>query len=334
MEPIYKIYANDSDITEAIKKQFVNLSITDGRGTESDELTITVKDNELDLPRKSVALKVFIGYKPPYDEEQLYFKGKFIVDEFERSGPPDVLTISARGADLLANNNEKLKVQTTKSWHMPKTHKYSLGDIVGIIGGKHGLSPSISDKYFKIPVKHIDQIDESDLHFLTRLSKKHDAVFKINNKKLIFVEKGEAKASSGIHMPVININKSRTSSYRYTTKGRTEYSGVKTYFYDKNKAKLIPVISGGGPKMKTIRKTFENQTAASEAGAAEFKRLKRDESTCNITCDHGVPEAGAECKIILSEWNNEFDGTWISTNVRHLFNKRGLSTTLTLEKGN
>jgi phage protein D len=56
--------------------------------------------------------------------------------------------------------------------------------------------------------EHIDQTDESDIHFLTRIGKGHDAIASVKGQTLLFVNKGEGKTASGIPMIPRPITKS------------------------------------------------------------------------------------------------------------------------------
>jgi len=333
MKPIYRVVANDADITEKIKQNLHSLKIRDARGHEADSLTIELTDpeNKMAWPKRNRTLKVWLGYLHPDGKKELYFKGIFEVDEIEHSGPPDMFIIRARGSDLLALKSDKLKVQKTFSWHEPDTHIW-LGDIIVKIAIAHGLKPKVAKKFFTKKIKHIDQTVESDFHFVTRLAERYDATSKINNKSLIFLEKGKAQTASGAPMPMLNIKRTEADRHRHVKKGRSEYSGVKAHYHSNKKAKLLDALVGSGPKIKTLKKTYPDKVQAKDAAQSVFDDLTRDSQTLEITLDHGKPQAGAEYTIILSGWRKEIDRNWTSTEVNHdLTGSRGLSTRLQLE---
>ncbi len=58
------------------------------------------------------------------------------------------------------------------------------------IAGRHNLKPAIGDALAKIAIAHIDQTHESDLSFLTRLSKRYDAVMNVKDSHLLFMPIG------------------------------------------------------------------------------------------------------------------------------------------------
>jgi len=333
MKPIFKILANGADITEHIKKNLVSLSIRDARGVEADSLTLIVTDplNKLAWPKPNITLKVWLGYKPPKSDKKLYYKGLFIVDEVEHSGPPDIFTIRARGSELLAEQSEKMKLQKTFSWHEPDTHLW-LGDIITKIAISHGLEPKVAKKFFTKKIKHIDQTVESDFHFVTRLAERYDATSKINNKALVFLEKGKAQTASGAPMPEIHIDRTMTDTHRYNIKGRPDYTGVKAHYHSNKKAKLLDVVVGSGPKIKTLKRNYPNKIQAQDAAQTALDDLTRDTKTLELSLAHGMPQIGAEYRIFLSGWRKEIDKEWVSTEVNHqLTGDAGLSTRLQME---
>ena len=99
MKPTFQINADSADITDLIAKNFHSLELFDGRGLESDTLTLVITDplNKIAWPQRDVILSVSIGYvgKP------LVFKGRFIADEVEHQGPPDCFFIRARAAEMM-----------------------------------------------------------------------------------------------------------------------------------------------------------------------------------------------------------------------------------------
>ena len=94
-------------------------------------------------------------------------KGTFEVDEVEHQGAPDRISIRARAAEM----RREMRTRKEKSWH-----DTNIGAIVETIARQNNLTPRVDPGLAAIKVEHIDQTGESDLHFLTRLAKKHDAV--------------------------------------------------------------------------------------------------------------------------------------------------------------
>ncbi|MEB0038843.1 phage late control D family protein, partial [Pseudomonas sp. RTS2] len=78
--------------------RLVSLELTDNRGIEADQLSITLSDHDglLVMPSKGALAELWLGWS----DTGLVSKGTYIIDEIEHSGAPDILSIRARSADL------------------------------------------------------------------------------------------------------------------------------------------------------------------------------------------------------------------------------------------
>ena len=75
-------------------------------------------------------------------------------------------------------------------------------------------------------LEHIDQTEESDLHFLSRLSKDHDAISKPVESRLLFVPRGEARSASQQPMPALTLSREALTSYSFTLADRGKYEAA------------------------------------------------------------------------------------------------------------
>lgn len=323
MIPVYKIEAKDKDITATIEKYLSSFRLTDAKGYESDsfEMTLTDANAEILWPDAEVKLKVWIGFKG----EELIYKGEFVTDEVEFSGPPDHWMIKARAADM----NSPLKAQKSRSWH----DNNSVGVIIEFIAKQNKLKPAISKRFYQINVKHIDQTNESDMNFITRLAKKYDATAKVAGGSLIFTENGTAKTASGDDMPSFKLNLTETNDYRFTRSGKSDYSGVVALWHSIKSTLEHQQLVGEAGNVKTLKRKFASQAEAKNAAEAEYRRLARDKDTAEISVQIGRLAFSAECKFELVGWRDDIDKFWISKEVTHEFSKgSGLTTRLSLEK--
>jgi phage protein D len=226
-----------------------------------------------------------------------------------------------------------MKECVTKHWHVCETHM-KLGDILANIAGKHGLKANIDAKYMNMQLDHIDQTEESDFHFMSRLAERYDAVGKVSNGVLVFSEQGTAHAADGRPMPTITIKRGMGDSHHHVRKGRLEYGGVKAFWWDKDEAQRKSYTAGGGGgKIKMLKGEFPTCAEATDAANAEFKRLSRDASTIELSLANGKPECCAEQFVILEGFRPEMNTTWVSTEVTHTMSASGgFSTRIQLEK--
>lgn len=109
--PAWRVVLDGVDLTERLAPRLLDLSLTESRGDEADQVDLRVHDHDgrLALPRRGVTLQVAIGY----EGSGLFDKGTFKVDDVEHSGSPDIITIRARSADLTG----AVRRRRERSWH-------------------------------------------------------------------------------------------------------------------------------------------------------------------------------------------------------------------------
>jgi phage protein D len=118
--PAFRLTVDGNDIAQLISPRLMNLELTDNRGIEADQLSITLSDHDglLAIPPKGATLRLWLGWS----DTGLVDKGTYTVDETEHSGAPDVLSIRARSADLRTG----LKTKRECSWS-----NTTLGEVLG-----------------------------------------------------------------------------------------------------------------------------------------------------------------------------------------------------------
>lgn len=323
--PFFNLTIDGTPANIELHQRLISLSLTDEKGMDSDALEIQLSDTDgkISLPRHGAKIRLWLGWQG----EPLIDKGLFVVDEVEHTGPPDQLNIRAKAAELRST----LKAQHTRGWDM-----VFLSDIIETIARTHGLTPAISPELAKIIIEHIDQTDESDIHFITRLGREYDAIATIKDSRLLFSPAGEAKTISGQSLKEILISRSQGDQHRYTIQDRAgTTTGVKAKWTDREAAWNKEVLSGSEGNVKTLRKIYPNEATARAAAAAEYKRSARSAQTMSITLALGRPELLAESPITLSGFKQGINGSgWIAAKVTHKLDNSGLTTDIDLEPVN
>lgn len=183
--------------------RLLELTLSESRGEEADEVNIRLHDHDgrLALPCRGVALQMAIGWR----SGGLFDKGSFLVDDVEHSGPPDIITIRARSADLTG----AIRGRRERSWH-----DTTLGEVLGTIAGEHSLRPAIAAELAGMAIAHLDQANESDINRLTRLRKRFDAVATVKAGTLIFAPIGAGQTASGQPLPGVSITRADGGQHR------------------------------------------------------------------------------------------------------------------------
>lgn len=320
MKPAFRILANGQDITAAINTRLLSLTVVDEAGVHSDTAKIELDDrnNAITLPATGAELEIFMGY----ESTGLVKLGLFTVDEITCSGSPDKITIECRAADMRAS----LKVQKTRAWD-----NVTMGVIIDTIANEHGLIPAVSPKLAKIKITHEPQRNESDLHFMTRMSRKHDAVAKPANGHLLYVTRGEAKSASGQQLTSVAVNKSDLIEYSHTSADRGKYNKVLAHWHNTKTGKKEPVAAGYGEPVHTLRNNHADKESAKIAAEAKLASLKRGQAFGYITMSPANTNLMAEGKITLQGFRDEINGDWSCTRVEYTLNEEGLTASADFE---
>lgn len=321
MRPSFRLESSGADITGSISDRLIKLRVNDEAGQKSDTLDIALddRDYELDIPSAKAVVKVWLGY----EESELTKLGDYVIDEVELTENPAGLKIRAKSADL----SSTFKATKTRSWH-GKT----IGEIVQTIAGEHRLTPSIHSDYSDRLIPHIDQENESDAHFLTRLAKIYGATSKPTQGFLIFIPEGEGLSASGQTMTAVSVTKNEVLTLKATIKDRGNYSGVVTRYRDKVTNQEIEVtvedrwqtIFGKGPVFRD-KKIYTSEDMATQAGAAMLKQLQSGAVTIDLTII-GRADIRAEQPINLTGLRSPLSGAWITKTVTHELSPKGFTT--------
>lgn len=327
MTPSYKITANDTDITDLISSNFISLTCSDSAGLESDSLTIKISDNDtINWPTKGAALECWMGYK-----DQLYYKGRFIVGDLDHDGPPDMITIHALASDMLGT----IKEIRSKVWS-----NTSVADVIRQLASTHGLRAAISARYDTVYLSNMYQVNESDLHFITRLAQLVGATTSIKSGYIVFTTFGAASSASGIALPTATINRSDTSSHSYQERGRNEYSRTSATYIT-----LEPtVVDGVTHNIRRYNLVYAGESSgttyhvegylatkelAEQAALSALLGLDRSASTLSLDIQHGKPELVCEMPVVPVAFRKRISELkWVADNVTHTIDTAGLTTSL------
>ncbi|PKB86788.1 hypothetical protein A8A01_25455 [Ewingella americana] len=213
--PAFMLTLGGKDITRDISNRLLSLTLSDNRGFEADQLDIELDDSDglVTMPPRGAVLTLFLGWQG----SALIGKGDFTVDEIEHRGAPDTLTIRARSADFRGTLNSRREVSY---------HDTTLGQVVEQIAGRNKLTASVAGQLAAIKVPHIDQSQESDAKFLTRLATRNGAEVSVKAGKLLFLKAGNGTTASGKPIPAMTIERGDGDRHQFAIADRGAYTGV------------------------------------------------------------------------------------------------------------
>lgn len=336
--PDFRVTLGDTDLTPKLKgsvrgadgglprPRLISLTITERRGGEADQLDLVLDDSDgaMALPPTGAVLHVSIGWAQGSDVTPgLVDKGSFTVDEVQHSGPPDAVTIRARSADFTGN----LKVRREQGWHGT-----TLGAIVAEIAGRQHLTPRCAPALASIAVDAKAQSRESDMAFLRRLGREHDAVATIKRGALILSPIGSTSTATGKALPAITIHRRDGDTHTYRVEKRDEAAGVTASWHDRKGAKKQHVTVGKADGAKTLSRTYATEADARTAAQAAKSRAGRQPVSLDLTLALGRADLYPEQRTTVSGYKPAIDTIgWLISDVTHTIGDRGFSTGLKLE---
>lgn len=345
--PDYSITVDGIDKSGGIKKRLMSLTLTDNRGFEADQLDIELDDSDgkLVLPRRGAKIAVALGWQGA----ALIDKGIFTVDEIEHSGAPDKLTIRARSADF----RETLNIRRDQSYH-----KTTIGGIIKIVAERNKLTPTLNKAMADLAVDHIDQTNESDGNFITRLAKQYGAIAAVKNGNLLFIRQGQAKTASGKPIPMMTIIRSLGDGHQFSMADRGAYTGVVANWLNtrtaekpvvkvkrKRKSKATSTakpkqseekqgeyLIGTDENVLTLRTTYASKNNAQRAAKSNWERLQRGAAKFSIQLAKGRADLYPEVPVKVTGFKKQIDeADWTLVTVTHSVSDSGFTTALELE---
>ena len=252
LTPVAKLSINGKPFNTDALSRIISISLTDKSGCEADELTVSLSDHDgkLALPPKSAEITIALGYI----ETGIVDKGSYKITEVSWSGAPDTLHITAQSADT----SDRFSEAKEKSWH-----KTSLKEIIESIAAANGYTPIIGKAYQDEKIDHIDQSNESDAAFLSRLAERYDAIATVKHGRLLFVSSGEATTAGGQPLPTIRITRNSGDQYAFRYSNTESYNAVRAYYIDKQTGKKHEVViteDNYDPVKKTVTTTKKYKT--------------------------------------------------------------------------
>lgn len=305
--PQWRVVLDGTDLTERIAPRLLDLTLTECRGGEADQLDLRIHDHDgkMALPKRGVRLAVALGWKAT----GLVDKGTFIVDEVEYSGAPDIITVRARSADLTAD----MRTRRERSWH-----NTTLGTVLNTLAGEHGLTPRVAEALARIKLPHLDQANESDMNLLTNLGQRFDAVATVKDGALVFAPIGAGTTATGKPLPTVMLSRRDGDQHRYSVADRDAYTGVRAYWVDKGKAQRQSVLVGTDDNAKRLRESYADEATARQHAHAELVRVKRGVAKFNFNLALGRAELFPEQIIVAQGFKPELDTQrWLIAKVRH-----------------
>ncbi len=263
-----------------LNQRLIDWEYTDAAGIESDQLKLTLDIEDLPgLPSLGGKVGLRIGYR----ESGLVDKGEFIVTRRTPMLFPLRLTLLATAAPFEVNDATGFRARRSVS-HGPTT----LGALFRQLTSRHGFSPRVASELDGIRITHLDQSNETDMGFLTRIARRFDAVTKPVNELYVLARRGQVKSLSGKQLEDVRLSVTRdnrpgdpafmAATLDDSSRGkyqRGKYQGCQTTWWDAAAGRERVVETGTKP-FKKLRQRYPSEDEARAAGEGEVRRMERE----------------------------------------------------------
>ena len=303
------------NISRDIAPYLISFTYTDNASDKADDISLTLEDRARLwcgdwFPSKGDKIRANIIVHNWEDESKTESLpcGLFEVDQIECSGPPNQVTIKAVST-LVSKPMRQEK--HTKAWE-----NVTLSSIAGDFANKSGLRlfwDSSEDPQFE----RRDQVEVSDLEFLSGLCRDYGIAVKVTDTQLVCYDEETYEEKS----PVAELSYGDKKLIRWSFSSKTTgtYKSAKISYHDPVKDETFTAEEEGDAE-GTGRVLVINQKADNEADARKIAKKKlqsanKKEITGNITLMGDLRFVGAS--NITIEGFGAFDGKYAIEKASH-----------------
>ena len=275
-KPIVKLLYNGKDCTSDFSKYLKSLSFQDFEDEQSDELNITLNDNDgffadLWYPDKGDKLNCSIDF-----DGETFDCGACTIDEnsFDFSVSGDTVQIKA----LSTSTNYSVRTSKIKN-HSGKT----LRQIANEAGASYGFKVLGSGGEERIG--SIVQKNESDIAFLKRIAKMYGYIFNIKDGALTFIKLDEIEAQE----PLFTIDKTDCSRISLNDSVTKLYGKCRVQYFDSASKSLKTYTAAGNTELTDTLNIYKKCHSLEEAQRIAAACLKNGSKEITGSIELSLP---------------------------------------------
>jgi len=319
MQPVFRVIADGKDITALINDRVLLLRTTDKAGMESDdfELSLDDRDSALALPARGAQLEVYLGYAG----QELTRLGRYTVDQIDLSGPPSTMAIRGKSADMRGTG----KTIRSGSWE-----SIALQQVVRDIAARNGWQPQCP---VTTVIPRVDQLNESDFNFVTRIAVQYGCTAKIADGALLVLPRQAGKSASGKDLGVVSVGMHDVRRWKFHLQDRGTVKAVQTRHQDQATGQQNTAEASNENAPEDIeavfvdRHIYPNRSAAEQAAKARLEAFKRSTATVYLEMA-GRTDLFAERMLRVQGFKDGLDGDYLIDTVTQTFTASGWDTTV------
>lgn len=327
-----RIVYNKEDISEQIAPFLDSFDFKDSADSIADDMSLSLEDRkelwESDwFPDKGANLKaslIFTNWGTEGDVEIPI--GIFEVDEIEVSGLPHKVKIKAVS---VPGNNELRGAKKNRAWEKIKLSAIAkeIADRAGI-----GLYLNLRDDE---EIERLEQKNESDLAFLTRVAKEKGCGVKLSDSQLDVYYIPDLDNLD----PVLTIKKAanKIKSYSFRSKTRDIYKACHVKYENAKKGQTIEYtfedVSKEDGQILEVHKEVADVAEAEKLAKGELREKNKDEVTGRIALTGAVNNSLLMAGLTVQvEDFHKFDGKYLITSTSHAVSSSGYSCNIDIRR--
>lgn len=321
------ISVNGKPVASLFNERLISVTVTDKEGVTSDTVSCELNDGMpfAQIPRKGDIITVSLGYL----ESGVLPFGSFVADDPEVHCLPYKLVVNGKGTDM----RKTPKQHGARHWDDAKVE-----DILKDIAKNNGWGLRIDPKVAAYKYGWFGQEDESDIHVVERLARRHGALFQVKNGILIFAKKGSGQTAGGAGLTAViaepfNIVE---NTCRTTFAHRNSFAKVKAHAQDRKTAARKEVEAKSDPNGSadyTLAEPYADEDEAKKAAEAKAADLKA--ATIKTSVDlFGDPAIRAGAPFRYQDVRPELDDIpFIIETATHKLTKQNYTTSVEAKLG-
>ena len=296
------------------KDRVISIRTTDEIGIVSDtcEIELDDFDDALQMPNTEAKVEVYLGYK----ETDLTKIGTYYVKDICIDGARRTVRIKANAI------SKSMRSQKTKR------NENNLKYFLQTSCDDWNFDVAIDDEFSEFKLNDMPQFAESDMSYLTRISRKIGAVVKPSDGHLVVANNGSGKTVSGKELPTKYVDISDIENYSCHFRETESGGGSGTIYanwYDKESGEYHLVHVGTGEPEVELNEIFSSEKSAIVACEAKIKRVSQTNKSFKFSCV-GRSDLFAECPLILKGFSKKIPERWIIARVEHSLSVNGFRT--------
>ena len=326
MAEFWDIRVRGRPLNASVARRVSEVRVTSTLDPTGDSCEVTVLGDAPDISVPDMGTIVRAAFRADREQPPVIV-GEYALAETDIQIAPKRLRIKCTSMDYTG----PLKDPRTAAWD-----DTTLGSIATAVAARYdGYAAAVDASLAGHAIAHVDQTDESDLHFLTRLGRAYDATVQVvrpGGTADILIALAPAAASASIRrgttIPTVEITPDdHVLSGSITRTAKAEHRTVRAYYQDVDAGATIAVDVGSGEpryRLRFARATYAEARSAAEAASA---RLKRETATVRLT-KSGDPLLVAGNRVELRGWGDQIDTVFQITRSTHLAGSRGYTTAI------